>query len=384
MIHKDVLQYTYYIPYYILYYFQHTEQVKPCMFQTIWITIVFLVITISTKASSIMTITRDDSSVNAIEEGMSSVTNVSASSMATTTSTNDNDSTIPTTESLEENGETTCQYKGWSDACNNEPRMFDQETEEKGCKEIVQAMTKAELEAMPDENMPLRHLRADKGDVTKAIKRIKHAIHWRQDFGVNDMLRAATNPTTDEEKEIQSILKHESSPGKMYVRNHDNSKRAILYMFPVKENTNHQKHNIMHLVYALERAIACTEKNGLEKMTIVMDFKHWKMKHSGPMATTKATIHILQECYVERMARVYITNAPLVFRTFWSLVKPFIDPVSKSKIVFCSSKAGQQELRSNFDESKVEECALGTSDLRVFDVDEYFGTPFDETFDELP
>lgn len=310
-----------------------------------------------------MTIMRDDeSSVNAIEEEISSAVNASSAILAT--------------------------YKGWSDACNNEPRMFDQETEEKGCKEIVQAMTTQELEAMPDQNMPLRHLRADKGDVTKAIKRIKHAIQWRHEFGVDDMLRAATatNPdtTTDEEKEIQSILKHESSPGKMYVRNHDNSKRAILYMFPVKENTNHPKHNVMHLVYTLERAIACTEKNGLEKMTIVMDFKHWKLKHSAPMATTKATIHILQECYVERMARVYITNAPLVFRTFWSLVKPFIDPVSKSKIVFCSSKAGQLELKSNFDATKVEECALGTSDLRAFDVEEYFGTPFDETFDELP
>lgn len=299
----------------------------------------------------------------------------------------DNDtSTIPTTfstEPLKQNGGTTSQYKGWSDTCNKEPRMFDQETEEKGCKEIVNAMTKKELEAMPDENMPLRHFRADKGDVKKAIKRIKYAIKWRQDYGVDNMLRAATNPTTEEEKEIHKILQHECSPGKMYVRNYDHSKRAILYMFPVKENTYHQKHNVMHLVYELERAIACTEKNGLGKMTIVMDFKNWKMKHNGPMATTKETIHILQECYVERMAKVYFTNAPLVFRTFWSLCKPFVDPVSKSKIVFCSGKEGQQELKINFDENKVEECALGTSDLRVFDVDEYFGTPFDLTFDEL-
>ena len=273
-------------------------------------------------------------------------------------------------------------YTGWSD--NDEPRMFDQEKEEKGCKEIVNALTYEELEAMPDQNMPLRHLRADKGDIKKAVKRIKHVIKWRQDFGVDKIIRAATNPSTNEEKEIHSILKHESSPGKMYVRNHDNSKRAILYMFPVKENTNHRKHNIMHLVYALERAIACTEKNRLEKMVIIMDFKNWKMKHSAPMATTKETIHILQECYVERMSRVYFTNAPLIFKTFWNMIKVFVDPETKKKIVFCSGKAGEEELKRNFDETKVDACALGTSDLRAFDVDQYFGTPFDETFDELP
>jgi hypothetical protein len=272
-------------------------------------------------------------------------------------------------------------HKGWS--INNEPRMFEKKIEENGCQEIVKALTEEELRAMPDENMPMRHFRADKGDLQKAIKRIKYAIKWRQDFGVENILRAASNPITDEEKDIHSILLNECSPGKLYVRNHDNEKRAIMYMYPVKENTNHPVNNIIHLVYQIERAIACTEKNGLEKMVIIMDFNNWKMKHSAPMETTKKTIHILQECYVERMARVYFTNAPLIFRTFWNMVRPFLDPVTKSKIVFCTSKSGKQELKSNFDERKVEKCALGTADLRRFDEHEYFATPLHTAFDEL-
>ncbi len=261
-------------------------------------------------------------------------------------------------------------------------RIFSQTEEEEGCLKIIEALTEEELKAMPDENMPRRHFRADKGDTAKAIKRIKYAIRWRQDFGVEKLIRAAHSPSNDEEKELCAILKHESSPGKMYVRNHDNEGRAIVYMYPVRENSHHPKNNIMHLVYQLERAIANTEKNGHEKVVIIMDFLDWKMKHASPMSITKETIHILQECYVERLARVYMTNAPFMFRTFWNMCKPFVDPFTVQKIVFCTSEAGQEELRKNFDPNKVEKSALGTKELKGFDVEEYYNTPLNTTFDE--
>ncbi len=274
------------------------------------------------------------------------------------------------------------QSNNHSKMSNNGVKKFSQTEEEEGCRKIVEALTEEELKAMPDENMPRRHFRADKGDITKAIKRIKYAISWRKEFDVNKLIRAAHNPSNDEEEELRSILKHESSPGKMYVRNHDNEGRAILYMYPVKENSRHPENNIMHLVYQLERAIANSEKNGHEKVVIIMDYLDWKMKHASPMSIAKQTIHILQECYVERMARAYMTNAPLMFRTFWNMVKPFLDPYTVQKIVFCTSEAGQEELRKNFDLKKVEKCALGTEELKVFDVEDYYNTPLNTTFDE--
>ena len=72
---------------------------------------------------------------------------------------------------------------------SHEPRMFDRDVEEEGCRKIVECLTEDELRAMPDENMPLRHFRADKGNVKKAIKRIKYALKWRQEFGVESCYR---------------------------------------------------------------------------------------------------------------------------------------------------------------------------------------------------
>lgn len=271
---------------------------------------------------------------------------------------------------------------GYDDSIQ-EPRMFDAQREQEGCLKIIEALTPEELSIMPDANLPLRHFRADKGNTTKAIKRITYALQWRKEFGVQHILKSATNPETEEEKATYAILKKESSPGKMYVRNHDKEGRAILYMYPVRENSNNHNDNIKHLVYSLERVIACTEKNKKEKIVMVMDFTNWSMRHNPPMKTTKETIHILQECYVERLERVYITNAPLLFRTFWNMVKPFIDPVTKQKIVFASGAAGMEQLKLHLDEKLVEKEAGGVSDLRPFDVDEYYDTPFDQTFDEM-
>jgi len=262
-----------------------------------------------------------------------------------------------------------------------ESRMFDKAKEETGFNAIMDALSDEEKKSMSDANLCLRHFRADKGDLKKAIKRTKYAIKWRNEFEVDKIVNAIHNPTTDEDRKLRSTMKHEGSSGKVYARGYDKEGRVILYFYPVRENTYDGKLNIMHLVYQIERGIACTEKNGLEKFIIIMDFEGWTMKNSPPMSVTKETIHVVQECYVERLARVYMTNAPFMFRTFWSMVKPFIDPVTKEKIIFCSGK-GKERLKTDFDREALEKCALGTEDLRPFDAEEYFSKPFDTTFDE--
>jgi hypothetical protein len=186
-----------------------------------------------------------------------------------------------------------------------------------------------------------------------------------------------------DETDFKSILQYESSTGKIYVRNHDNQGRAIMYMRPQRENSVSAENNIINLVYHIERAISCTKKSGLEKIVMILDFDGYKLRHAPPMSTTKATIHVLEKCYPERLGRAYICNAPLVFRTFWNIVRPFLDPVTKDKVVFCSGKAGMQELKDNFDETKLENCAFGTNDLKEFDHEEYLADPFHRTFDDL-
>lgn len=100
------------------------------------------------------------------------------------------------------------------------------------------------------------------------------------------------------------------------------------------------------------------------------------------MKVTKQTIHVMQDCYVERVGRVFFANAPGVFRTFYNMVKVFLDPATKAKILFCSGKAAKIELKKVFHASTTERCIFGTEGLREFDAEEYYSQPMDVSFDE--
>jgi hypothetical protein len=218
---------------------------------------------------------------------------------------------------------------------------------------------------------------------------LKNAIAWHQSFEVqtitgcyyqshdNDVESATAS------QNMKRILREENDTGKVYVRGYDLNGRAVIYLRPGMENTKNEKNQMRHLVYNCERAIACTAKNGFEKFVIVMDYTGFKISNAPSISTTKETIRILQNYYPERLFRAYICNPPLVFRTFWGMIKMFVDPVTKSKIAFCVGKNGKKIVEENFDISTVERCAFGTSDLKVFDSDEYLNAPFNTTFGEF-
>lgn len=262
----------------------------------------------------------------------------------------------------------------------DESSLFDEQVESDGCERVLRELTAMEKDNMADEHMPRRHYRAENGDVETAIKKIKATIAWRQQFEV-EKIKTCFNQ--DGDKEMQKIIALENATGKIYVRGYDREGRAVLYLRPGMENTRHELNNMRHLTYQLERAIACTrQKCGKEKINIVIDYKGFKLRNAPPMSTTKHTLDILQNHYPERLHRAFICNPPLVFRTFWAVMSPFIDPVTKEKIVFCHGKVALEKLNENFDLETTERCAGGTKQLREFDSREYLSLPFSKTFDE--
>jgi hypothetical protein len=43
---------------------------------------------------------------------------------------------------------------------------------------------------------------------------------------------------------------------------------------------------------------------------------------------------LLQQHYVEHLDRLFMVNASTIFWGLWKIVSPFIDPVTRAKIVF--------------------------------------------------
>lgn len=196
-----------------------------------------------------------------------------------------------------------------------------------------------------------------------------------------------------EHARMRKILSEENQPGKIYVRGYDQHGRALMYMTPALENTNNELNNMRHLVFNLEKAIACTKhrsknkgQNGqpFQKINLLIDYENFKLKMAPPMSTTRYTLDILQKHYPECMFHAYLLHPPTVFTMFWSLIKHFVDPVTKSKIVFCTGKHGASKLTDHVtDRHKLEPRSYG-SECRTFDSQEYLHLPFHISFDEDP
>eukprot|EP00568_Trieres_chinensis_P001959 CAMPEP_0183308832 /NCGR_PEP_ID=MMETSP0160_2-20130417/22556_1 /TAXON_ID=2839 ORGANISM="Odontella Sinensis, Strain Grunow 1884" /NCGR_SAMPLE_ID=MMETSP0160_2 /ASSEMBLY_ACC=CAM_ASM_000250 /LENGTH=324 /DNA_ID=CAMNT_0025472733 /DNA_START=30 /DNA_END=1001 /DNA_ORIENTATION=- len=267
-----------------------------------------------------------------------------------------------------------------------ETPLFDEEVELEGCRKVLESLTKEEREGLADRNMILRHFRAEKGDVNSAIQKIKSTIAWRKDFEVDKIMSCFDHNDehrdghdNDDMDKMRQIIEEENATGKAYVRGYDKQGRAILYLKPARENTKNETNQMRHLVYQLERAIAATARigGGKEKVNIIIDYKGYKLRNAPPPSTSRYTLDILQRHYCERMHRSYICNPPFVFKAFWAFIKPFLDPVTKEKIVFCHGEGGEKIMESDFDLEIMEECAGGTKQIRAFDSKEYLYSPLD-------
>lgn len=272
----------------------------------------------------------------------------------------------------------------------NEKPMLDESAERRGYVSIVNSLTKEERSLIPDVNMAVRYFRGEKGNVANAVRKMKATLAWRREWNV-DVIRTCFDENDDDEndeagprKELRATMSLENATGKMYARGYDRSGRALVYFKPGKENVSSSVNNMKHMVYHLERAAACTaRRSGLSKSVIVFDFTGYKLSNAPPLWITKLTVSILQNHYPERLHKFYICNPPFIFRGFWKVISPFVDPTTKAKIAFCDSKGGGAKILENDIGLDILEGGVGgtRTDLRPYDSQEYLTGPYEYTFD---
>ena len=205
----------------------------------------------------------------------------------------------------------------------------------------------------------LRYLKARSYNQEAACKMLDETIAWRKDFQVSKI-------HTDWKKDIEL----ESSTGKMYVRGFDRDGHVLLYMKPRYENTSHHDNNLRHLVFHLEKAAACMLANSggaVEKLSLLIDYDQFSLFNAPPFKTSMGVLNILQNHYPERLFKGYIIRPPWIFNAFWNAIYPFIDPVTKSKVVMLGSDLNEirETLKNDIDLAVLEEC-LGGDDPRPY------------------
>lgn len=207
----------------------------------------------------------------------------------------------------------------------------------------VQAISNTEKKGAGDDKSPLtdlekawitrecilRYLKATKWVVRDAIARIEASLSWRREFGISKT--ELENPVNAEHCGV------ENETGKEVILGYDNDARPCLYLKPGRQNTKTSHRQVQHLVLMLEKVIDFMPP-GQDSLALLIDFKPSKAGSHGskipPVSVGREVLSILQNHYPERLGRALLTNIPLLAWTFLKIIHPFIDPLTREKLVF--------------------------------------------------
>lgn len=207
----------------------------------------------------------------------------------------------------------------------------------------------------------LRYLRATSWNVQNATKRLQETLVWRREYGLKDITADHVAP--------------EAETGKQHILGYDNDMRPCLYMTPARQNTEKSERQIQHLVYMLERLIDMMPA-GQETTALLINFKGATSGGSPSMNQGKLVLYILQAHYPERLGKACISDCECCFQhfqarwtlltpitvpwyinTFFKLISPFIDPITKEKMVF------NQDLRKYIPPVQLDKAVGGDADF---------------------
>ncbi|KAF1982418.1 CRAL/TRIO domain-containing protein [Aulographum hederae CBS 113979] len=165
----------------------------------------------------------------------------------------------------------------------------------------------------------LRYLRATKWSPIDAPKRLLATLTWRREYGVLGFTPEYISP--------------EQETGKQVALGYDVEGRPCLYLDPSKQNTKPADRQLHHLVYMMDRVIDLMGP-GQETLALVINFAGPSGGGNPSVTQGKQTLNILQNHYPERLGRALISKLPWFISTFFKLISPFIDPVTREKMKF--------------------------------------------------
>lgn len=200
-----------------------------------------------------------------------------------------------------------------------------------------------------DDASLLRFLRARKFDLEKTKQMFIECEKWRKEFGTNNIL---TDFHYDEKPLVAKLYPQ-------YYHKTDKDGRPVYFEELGKVNLNEmlklttQDRMLKNLVWEYEsfaryRLAACSRERDylVETSCTIMDLKGISISAAyNVVGYVKEASKIGQDYYPERMGKFYLINAPFGFSTAFKLFKPFLDPVTVSKIHILGSSYSKELLK---------------------------------------
>lgn len=203
------------------------------------------------------------------------------------------------------------------------------------------------LLAWANEHTYVRYLRARQWNLAKASKMLKATLDWRLEY----------KPHLITWDQVES----EGTTGKQFVYPAlDKNGRPVVLMRPRNQNTKDTDKQVRHLIYTLEVASRIADEQGVGKFAWLLDFQGYTMANAPPLRVSLHCNSVLANHYPERLGLAVCYHAPVLFSYTYKAVQPFLDPVTKAKIVFVDKGAQEKEMmEARFDMSAMEQSMGG-------------------------
>ncbi|XP_057947906.1 uncharacterized protein LOC131143686 [Malania oleifera] len=201
-----------------------------------------------------------------------------------------------------------------------------------------------------DDLMIRRFLRARDLDIEKASNLFLKYLSWKRTFVPNGSISALEVP-------------NELSHNKLFMQGLDKKGRPITVVFGGrhKQTKGSLEEFKRFVVFSLDK-ICDRMPRGQEKFICIGDLEGWGYTNSD-IRGYLAALSILQDCYPERLAKLFIVHVPYIFMTAWKAIYPFIDNKTKKKIIFVEKKKLRPTLLEDIDESQLPDIYGGKLSL---------------------
>jgi len=229
-----------------------------------------------------------------------------------------------------------------------------------------------------------RHLTSDKGDRDVALSNLKATLAWRNSNGVSELRNLQRGD------DLADKMEHElGTHGRLCVRGRDKEGRAIVHIVTrhaPRGGVQDKAAYIQSHCLAFERAVAATERYG-EKTDLIVaadlsDFAMWQIPN---LELTKELSHMAGAYYPNRLYKLYVIDAPRLFRLFWMLLRPFLDPETVAKYQFVSGRKQKDKiLGTAIDADQAMPHMLSDGKLtEPWDIQRFlYDVDFDKAYDE--
>ncbi|CAF1199085.1 unnamed protein product [Adineta ricciae] len=181
-----------------------------------------------------------------------------------------------------------------------------------------------------------RHLRARKWNVSNTNKSLLEMIQWRIDNQVDSIL---------DDPSVQQRMNYFRKCIPSAFHGYTKAQRPLYVEQTGRINVDDIMINFTHdeliqcHIYWFEYSCRLAREHSrhlgqhVESIAGIYDLHGMKMDVRKLLNTCKQCLYIDDNYYPERLGQLFVVNPPAVFPALWNLVKHFIDPVTKRKIM---------------------------------------------------